>query len=94
MVILGLLKSSCHMIKISDLQRRRPVTWSIMKEHLMEGEKQAVDNVQSKMAQTSTGNSVEFWYETDKLAAIPLSDAALKKLHFERIDEEDGGLSI
>ncbi|MFN8266192.1 MAG: hypothetical protein U0T11_09005 [Chitinophagaceae bacterium] len=78
------------MIKISDLQEG-DLLMVDNEGTLMEGEVTGVDNVQ-KMAQVSTGNGVEFWYEADKLSAIPLSDAALKKLHFERIDEEDGGV--
>jgi hypothetical protein len=56
----------------------------------MEGEVVAVDKVQ-KLAKVSTGEGNEFWYDADALSPIPLNDASLKKLGFERVDEPDGG---
>jgi intein/homing endonuclease len=78
------------MIKISDLKEGDFLI--VDKEGtLMEGCVTAVDNAQ-KMAKISTGEGNEFWYEIQALAAIPLSDDALRKLHFEKIEEEDGGV--
>ena len=34
----------------------------------------------------------EFWFETDKLHAIPLDEAQLFKLGFQKVDMEDGSV--
>ncbi len=78
------------MIKISDLKEGDFIMVN-NEGALMEGEVTAVDQVQ-KMARVSTGEGNEFWYQADALAGIPLSDAALKKLHFERVEEPGGGI--
>ncbi len=78
------------MIKISDLKEGDFVLVN-NEGTTMEGEVIAVDNVQ-KMAQVSTGESNEFWYEADALSAIPLSDEALKKINFQREDQPDGSV--
>ncbi|TWI79381.1 hypothetical protein IQ13_3785 [Lacibacter cauensis] len=78
------------MIKISDLKEGDFVLVN-NEGTTMEGEVIAVDNVQ-KMAQVSTGENNEFWYEADALSAIPLSDEALKKINFQREDQPDGSV--
>jgi hypothetical protein len=78
------------MIKISDLKEGD----FLMVDNegmLMEGCVTAVDNAQKK-AKISTGEGNEFWYESRSLAAIPLSDDALRKLQFQKIEEDDGGV--
>lgn len=78
------------MIKISDLKEGDLLLVN-NEGTQMEGEVTAVDKVQ-KMARISTGEGNEFWYEADALTAIPLSDAAMQMLHFERVDEPGGGV--
>jgi len=34
----------------------------------------------------------EFWFRADELRPLPLDDEQLKKLHFERQDNEDGSV--
>ncbi|MFN4286416.1 MAG: hypothetical protein ACK4E8_10685 [Lacibacter sp.] len=78
------------MIKISDLKEGDLLL--VNNEGVtMEGEVTEVDPVQ-KLVKVATGEGNEFWYEAEALTPIPLSDAALKKLHFERVDEPDGGV--
>jgi hypothetical protein len=78
------------MIKISDLKEGDLIR--VNNEGVeMEGEVTAVDQVQ-KMACVSTGEGNEFWYQAGDLSAIPLNDSALRKLHFERVDEPGGGI--
>ena len=78
------------MIKISDLKEGDFVLVN-NEGSIMEGEVTAVDKIQ-KMAQISTGENSEFWYEAEALTAIPLSDAALKKINFRREDQPDGSV--
>lgn len=78
------------MIKISDLKEGDLIMVN-NEGTLMEGEVISVDQVQ-KMACVSTGEGNEFWYQADALSGIPLNDAAMKKLHFERVDEPGGGI--
>jgi len=78
------------MIKISDLKEGDFLMVN-NEGTLMEGYVTAVDQMQ-KMAKISTGEGNEFWYDSQALAAIPLSDQALRKLQFEKIEEEDGSV--
>ncbi|MFY7839144.1 MAG: hypothetical protein ACOVP7_02660 [Lacibacter sp.] len=78
------------MIKISDLKEGDFVMVN-NEGTTMEGEVTAIDNVQ-KMAQVSTGENNEFWYEAEALSSIPLSDEALKKINFQREDQPDGSV--
>jgi hypothetical protein len=78
------------MIKISDLKEGDFVLVN-NEGSIMEGEVTAVDKIQ-KLAKISTGESNEFWYEAEALSAIPLSDAALKKINFRREDQPDGSV--
>ncbi|HMO33237.1 MAG TPA: hypothetical protein PKE07_09565 [Lacibacter sp.] len=78
------------MVKISELKDGDLLIVS-NEGTLMEGEVTAVDTVQ-QLARVSTGEGNEFWYPGEALSAIPLSDAALQKLHFKRVREEDGGV--
>jgi hypothetical protein len=74
------------MIKISDLKEGDFLMVN-NEGAVMEGCVTAVDHAQ-KLAKISTGENNEFWYDSNALSAIPLSDKALRKLHFERKTEE------
>jgi len=78
------------MIKISDLKEGDFLMVN-NEGALMEGCVTAVDHAQ-KLAKITTGENNEFWYDSQALTAIPLSDQALRKLNFEKIEESDGGV--
>ena len=78
------------MIKISELKEGDFVMVN-NEGTQMEGEVLEVDNVQH-MALLETNGQQDFWYPGEDLSAIPLSDAALKKINFQREDHEDGSV--
>lgn len=78
------------MIKISELKEGDFVMVN-NEGAQMEGEVLEVDNVQH-LALLETNGQQDFWYPGEDLSAIPLSDAALKKINFQREDHEDGSI--
>src|SRR5512141_2814423 len=75
-------KNDCHMIKISELKEGDFVMVN-NEGTQMEGEVLEVDNVQH-MALLETNGQQDFWYPGEDLSPIPLNDAALKKINFQR----------
>jgi hypothetical protein len=78
------------MIKISEL-KAGDIIMVDNEGTMMEGEVMEVNNGQ-KLAQVRTMGESDFWYGGEALHPIALSDAALKKLNFKRVDEEGGGV--
>lgn len=76
------------MIKISDL-KEGDIVMVDNEGAMMEGEVIEVNNGQ-KLAQVRTNGESDFWYGGEALHPIPVSDEALKKLNFQRADENGG----
>jgi hypothetical protein len=78
------------MIKISEL-KEGDIIMVDNEGSMMEGEVMEVNNAQ-KLAQVRTNGENDFWYGGEALHPIMLSDAAMKLLKFERVNEEGGGV--
>lgn len=78
------------MIKISELKEGDLVIVDFEGTH-MEGEVMEVNKAQ-KLAQVRTNGQNDFWYGGEALLPMPLTDAALQKLNFQRQDGEDGSV--
>jgi hypothetical protein len=78
------------MIKISELKEGDFVMVN-NEGTQMEGEVLEVDNVQH-LALLETNGQQDFWYGGEDLSPVPLSDAALKKINFQREDHADGSV--
>lgn len=78
------------MIKISDLKEGDFVLVN-NEGAQMEAEVLEVDNIQHLVLLETNGQQ-DFWYGADVLSPIPLSDAALKKINFQREDQPDGSV--
>ena len=78
------------MIKISELQEGDIIMIDFDGTN-MEGEVLEVNNGQ-KLARILTNGQNEFWYGTEALHPIELSDAILQKLNFQRQEEENGAV--
>jgi len=78
------------MIKISEL-KEGDIVMVDNEGTLMEGEVMEVNNAQ-KLAQVRTNGESDFWYGGEALHPIPLSDESLVKLHFQRTEDENGGV--
>jgi hypothetical protein len=78
------------MIKISEL-KQGDIIMVDNEGTLMEGEVMEVNNGQ-KLAQVRTNGESDFWYGVEALHPIALSDEAMKKLNFQREDEDGGSV--
>ena len=78
------------MIKISELKEGDLVMIDFDGTH-MEGEVLEVNNGQ-KLAKLLTNGQNEFWYGSEAIYPIQLSDAILQKLNFQRQNEEHGAV--
>ena len=78
------------MIKISEL-KEGDIVMVDNEGTMMEGEVMEVNNAQ-KLAQVRTNGESDFWYGGEALHPIALSDAAMKLLKFDRVNEEGGGV--